>query len=94
MSRYQFVSKKATEEKKITKFFSIQSLMRAPYPDTGLLLSVFGLLVFGWVMIYSSSALFAETRYHDHFYFVKRQMMWSVIGIGGFLMDANIPFTF
>ncbi len=92
--RYQFVSKTKTEKKKLAKLFSIESLMRAPYPDTGLLLSVAGLLVFGWVMIYSSSALFAESRYHDQFFFLKKQLMWSVLGVGAFLLAANIPFSF
>ncbi len=92
--KYRFVSKKTAEKKKITKLFSIESLMRSPYPDTGLLLSVLGLIVFGWVMIYSSSALFAETRYHDQFFFLKKQVIWSFIGMGAFLIAANIPFSF
>ena len=92
--KYNFVSKKSVEQKKITKFFSLSSLMRSPYPDTGLLLCVAGLLVFGWVMIYSSSALFAENRYQDQFFFLKKQLLWSMIGLMAFLAAANIPFSF
>jgi len=53
-----------------------------------------GLLIFGWVMVYSSSALFAITRYHDQFFFLKRQLLWSVIGIFGFLAAMNTPLSF
>lgn len=42
-------------------------------------------------MIYSSSALIAESRYHDQFFFLKRQILWSVVGILAFLLAANIP---
>jgi len=41
--------------------------MKGTKPDLVLLSCVFGLLVFGWVMVYSSSALVAEMRYHDQF---------------------------
>ncbi|MCG3203531.1 MAG: putative peptidoglycan glycosyltransferase FtsW [Elusimicrobia bacterium] len=68
--------------------------MRSPYPDKGLVLSVFGLLVFGWVMIYSSSALFAENRYGDQFYFIKKQLLWSLVGAVAFLLAANVHLSF
>lgn len=73
--------------------FSLKSLFRGAGPDEGILLCVFGLLVFGWVMVYSSSALFAEARYHDQYFFLKKQVMWSVIGIAAFLFSANIPLS-
>ncbi len=92
-ARYKFVTKKA-EPKKLSRFLSIGNLLHGPQPDSGLLLCVFGLVVFGWVMVYSSSALFAEQKYHDQFFFLKKQIMWSFIGIGGFLLAANIPFSF
>src|SRR5688572_12467392 len=91
--RYQFVTKKK-ESKKLSRFLSIENLLKGPTPDMGLILCVFGLVVFGWVMVYSSSALFAEQRYQDQFFFLKKQMMWSCIGVGGFLLAANIPFSF
>ncbi len=67
------------------------SLLRTSIPDAGLLICVLGLLVFGWVMVYSSSALAAEIRYHDQYFFLKRQMIWSFIGLVVYLVAANVP---
>jgi cell division protein FtsW (lipid II flippase) len=73
---------------------SVKKLVMGPTPDLQLIFCVFGLLVFGWVMVYSSSALFAETRYHDQYFFFKKQLMWSVLGMGAFVVAANIPLEF
>ncbi|MBI4385907.1 MAG: putative lipid II flippase FtsW [Elusimicrobia bacterium] len=40
-----------------------------------------GLLVFGLVMVYSASAIWADQRYHDSLYFLKRQALWILIGL-------------
>ena len=40
---------------KLRRLLSIEPLMRGPVPDKGLLMCVGGLLVFGWVMVYSAS---------------------------------------
>lgn len=92
--RVQFVNKRKTKESKLLSIFSLKSLWRGASPDEGILLCVFGLLVFGWVMVYSSSALFAETKYHDQYFFLKKQVMWSLIGIVAFMVSANIPLSF
>lgn len=92
--KFRFVPSKTKEEGKLRKFLSVESLLKGPNPDTGLLLAVFGLIVFGWVMVYSASALFAENRYHDQFFFLKRQVIWSMIGALFFILAANIPLTF
>lgn len=89
--KYQFVVKREKKRERIMSILSLRSLWKGTGPDEGILLSVFGLLVFGWVMVYSSSALFAETRYHDQYFFLKKQVMWSVIGMAAFLVTANLP---
>src|ERR1041385_7383100 len=92
--RVQFVSKKKTKRSQLLSIFSLKSLWRGAGPDAGILLSVFGLLVFGWIMVYSSSALFAESKYQDQYFFLKKQVMWSMIGMVAFLLSANIPLKY
>lgn len=41
-----------------------------------------GLILFGGVMVYSASAVLAQTNYHSQFYFLWRQAFAAVIGIG------------
>lgn len=77
----------------MTKYLSIEALLKGPKPDVGLLYCVFGLLVFGWVMVYSSSAMMAEGRFQDQFFFLKKQLVWSFIGIAVFVGASNMPFA-
>ncbi len=44
-------------------------------------------------MVYSSSALLAEKRYADQYFFLKKQVVWSFIGFLVFLISSNIPMT-
>ncbi|MFP4465570.1 MAG: putative lipid II flippase FtsW [Candidatus Goldiibacteriota bacterium] len=39
------------------------------------------MLLFGLIMVYSSSSVIAYDRYGDSGYFFKKQIMWAVIGI-------------
>ena len=48
--------------------------------DIWLASSAIGLVLFGVVMVYSSSSVVALTNYNDPAYFVKRQILWMVIG--------------
>ena len=41
------------------------------------------LLVIGWIMVYSSSAVMAEITYNDSFKFIKKQVLFSLIGLIG-----------
>lgn len=91
--RTKFVVRKQKKREKLISIVSLKSLFQGTGVDEGILLCVFGLLVFGWVMVYSSSALFAETRYHDQYFFLKKQVMWSLVGIAAFLVTANIPLS-
>ncbi len=88
--KVRFVAREKPKSR-LQKTFSLEGLVHGPAPDGGVLFCVFGLLVFGWVMVYSSSALFAELRYHDQFFFFKRQLLWSLIGLGAFIAAANVP---
>ncbi len=50
--------------------------------DTTLLLLTVSLTCIGVVMVYSSSAIMAEERFHDGFYFLKRQLIYTLVGFG------------
>ncbi|MCD6581257.1 MAG: putative lipid II flippase FtsW [Desulfuromusa sp.] len=48
--------------------------------DTTLLLLTVSLTCIGIVMVYSSSAIMAAERFHDGFYFLKRQLLYTLVG--------------
>jgi cell division protein FtsW len=48
--------------------------------DTTILLLAVVLTCFGVVMVYSSSSIMAAERYHDGFYFLKRQGLYALAG--------------
>ncbi len=39
------------------------------------------LVVFGLMMIYSSSAIFASQQYNNSWYFFQKQLLWAVVGV-------------
>ena len=49
--------------------------------DTPLLAAILALVVGSVVMVYSSSSVVALTTYDDPAYFMKRQIMWAVVGL-------------
>ncbi|CAB3392707.1 stage V sporulation protein E [Kyrpidia spormannii] len=50
-------------------------------PDLLLLTVTLLLLGLGVVMVYSASAVLADQRYGDPFYYAKRQLMWAALGV-------------
>lgn len=49
--------------------------------DLFLFCSVIILMLFGVIMIYSASSIWAEYKFNDSFYYVKRQLIFAIIGI-------------
>jgi len=49
--------------------------------DRTLLFSILSLLVVSVVMVYSSSSVVALTTYDDPAFFMKRQVLWAIIGL-------------
>ena len=47
-----------------------------------LCITVTVLVLFGLVMVFSSSAVYALEKHHDSLYFLKRQCIWLVLGSG------------
>jgi cell division protein FtsW len=61
----------------------------------GVLLSLtLAVLVLGWVILYSASALVAEAKFGDQYYFLKKQILWSAIGLAGMLAASRIKLSF
>ncbi|MBN3585768.1 FtsW/RodA/SpoVE family cell cycle protein, partial [Algoriphagus aestuarii] len=51
---------------------------RKAAPDFLLISVLFTLLALGLVMVYSASAVWADYRFDDSFYFAKRQMLFAL----------------
>jgi len=50
------------------------------HPDLNLFGVTVALVIFGLVMIFSSSAIFASQTYNNSWYFFEKQILWSVVG--------------
>ncbi|MBN1254454.1 MAG: putative lipid II flippase FtsW [Deltaproteobacteria bacterium] len=60
--------------------------------DHILIYTVLALLVIGWIMVYSSSAVMAEIQYNDSFKFLKKQLLFSLIGLIGMMGAMKIDY--
>jgi len=57
------------------------------------LLSLIGaMVVFGLLMVYSSSYIFAQERTGDGFAFIKKQLIFTVLGFIALLISVQIPY--
>lgn len=52
------------------------------------------LAAFGTVMVFSAGAVFAGKRYGDPFYFLKRELIYAVLGLGAFAVALRIDYGF
>lgn len=62
--------------------------------DLLLFLSVVVLVVFGLIMVFSSSFIFAQERYGDGFYFIKRQILYAGLGALALILGSSIDYRF
>ena len=62
--------------------------------DYTLLVALCLLLVTGLVTLYSTSAYNGEVKFHDPFYYLKKQLFASGLGIAGMFLIANIDYHF
>ncbi|MDP4163907.1 MAG: FtsW/RodA/SpoVE family cell cycle protein, partial [Bacillota bacterium] len=61
-------------------------------PDLILLIATFTLLALGLIMVYSASAVWADYKFHDAFFFAKRQMLFAGVGIVAMFFVMNINY--
>ena len=59
--------------------------------DLVFLLFVLTVAAFGTVMVFSAGTAYAQTRYGDAYYFIKKQSVWLIMGIGVMYLASHIP---
>lgn len=54
------------------------------------------LVAIGLVMLYSATAVMAEksSKYNDSTWFLKRQLVWVLLGVAAMMITARVPYTF
>jgi len=62
--------------------------------DRYMLAGVLGLVLFGLVMVYSSSGVLAQRRYGSEYYFLIRQGIWSVIGLAAMTVAIKVDYRY
>jgi cell division protein FtsW len=68
------------------KLFSKQ-----PSGDVVLLVLVIAMVLFGLLMVYSASFIFAEERTGDGFTFIKKQLLYAVMGMVALWVASRVP---
>ena len=64
------------------------------HPDRGLLLSIFTLMGFGLVQVYSSSFIYAVDTYENGLHFFSKQALFALMGTGVLLVMAHLKWKF
>ncbi|MDD5491343.1 MAG: putative lipid II flippase FtsW [bacterium] len=64
----------------------MRQLHQFHHPDLNMFGVTVALVIFGLVMIYSSSAIFASQQYNNSWYFFQKQMLWALAGFAAFFM--------
>src|ERR1700674_2184580 len=63
------------------------------YPDKWLFAATVGLALFGVVMVYSASAVLAQSENHGSFYYVIKQSIWTTIGFGAMFVAMQFDYN-
>jgi len=63
-------------------------------PDLLILAATFALVGLGLVMVYSSSAVFAGSRYGNATHFLTRNIIYAFIGLGALYVGARVPYRY
>jgi cell division protein FtsW len=61
-------------------------------PDQLLLLAILGLTALGLVMVYSASAVMAKASTGDAFFYLKRQLVAALLGMGALLLALRMGY--
>src|SRR5713101_3243002 len=67
-------------------------LPRKLAPDVWLFGVAIVLLSVGVVMVYSASAIVAADRFHDPYFFLKKQVFWALLGAGCLWMAIRLDY--
>ena len=72
--------------------------MTCPWPlpakgiDVFLLLTVAAMVIFGLLMVYSASFIYAQERTGDGFAFIKKQLVFSGLGFGALVVACHVNY--
>jgi cell division protein FtsW len=61
-------------------------------PDIWIILSTLLLLAIGVIMVYSASAVLAFHEFGDSFYYLKRQLLFAVLGVVAMFFTMNVDY--
>src|SRR5919197_1115717 len=61
-------------------------------PDLWLFGVAIVLLSLGVVMVYSASAIVAGDRFHDPYFFLKKQLFWALLGTAGLWVALRVDY--
>jgi cell division protein FtsW len=61
-------------------------------PDIWIIISTLLLLTIGVIMVYSASAVLAFREFGDWFYYLKRQLLFAVLGIVAMFFTMNVDY--
>ena len=62
--------------------------------DYNLLFVVVLLSIFGLLMVYSSSNIWADYKFHDSFHYLKYQLLFFLVGVVFIFLISNIHYRF
>lgn len=68
--------------------------MKKKHIDYFLFISVIIISIFGIIMIYSASSIWAEFKYQDAFKYVKQQGLFFLVGILVMIFSSKISLKF
>ncbi|MGR3763770.1 stage V sporulation protein E [Rossellomorea sp. NS-SX7] len=61
-------------------------------PDFILIIVTLTLLAVGLIMVYSASAVWADYKFDDSFFFAKRQMLFAAVGVFAMFFIMNVEY--
>lgn len=65
---------------------------RKTTPDFILIILTLTILALGLIMVYSASAIWADYRFHDSFFFAKRQLLFAGAGVIAMFLIMNVDY--
>ena len=73
------------------KLFSGDNPFQKARGDVFLLVLVVAMVLFGLLMVYSSSYIFAEERTGDGFTYIRKQFFYALLGMGALWVSSRVP---
>ena len=77
--------------KRIKNIFTATNTERQGKIDLTFLVLVMVISVFGTVTVFTAGYAYASVRYGDAMYFVKRQLIWLIVGFIAMIFSSRIP---